>query len=348
MKRRRSALIHLDANSEKKVIKFKMDEEEQAPKFPFLALPWDDILVPHILSYLPLTQLVILQRVSKQFRSLIRVFFARCRSFELEAVGSLLKDSRDLRKLSLVNCSSWLTDEELLPVINRNRRLMSADLSGCVGLTSRSLVAVSLNCVHLQRLAVARCHFVDGPLLRVLADRCGALRWLDLSGCCQLNDDGICYLAKKCAGLSFLSLATNEKITDESVEEVAKNCRSLQHLNLRCCLRVRDRAIRTVAEYCPTLKSLKVKHCPDVTESSLEPLRKRNVLVDVPSPPGRERLVAAHYGPYVNLQMVQVYCFCDCIKSGRKEKKKTSTYSYLLHNCLPRTIKYLVIAYKER
>ncbi|XP_061613072.1 F-box/LRR-repeat protein 15 isoform X1 [Phyllopteryx taeniolatus] len=310
-----------------------MEEEEQALAFSFLALPWDDILVPHILSYLPLTQLVTLQRVSKQFRTLIRLFFARCRSFQLvgpclpkeavrsllkdnkvgpcipkEAVRSLLKHSKVLRRLSLENCSSWLTDKELLPVISRNRRLLTVDLSGCVGLTRRSLVAVSSNCVHLRRLAVARCDFVDGPLLCSLADRCGALRSLDLSGCCRLKDDAICYLAKKCARLTFLSLALNEKITDESVEEVAKNCRGLEHLDIRCCLRVRDRAIRyhifwTVAEYCPMLQSLKVRHCPDVTESSLKLLRKRNVLVDVHSPPGRDRLLAVHYGPYVNLQV---------------------------------------------
>ncbi|XP_077406815.1 F-box/LRR-repeat protein 15 isoform X3 [Vanacampus margaritifer] len=286
------------------------DGAQNTTRCRLLTLPWEDVLIARILSHLPLRQLVALQRVSKQFRTLIRLFLNKCPSFELvglcipkEAFHSLVKDNVVLRKLSLESCSSWLTDEELLPLLGRNQRLLTVDLSGCMGLTRHSLVALSLTCIHLRHLAVARCDFVDCPSLRSLADHCRALRSLDLSGCCRLKDDAICYLAKKCVRLTFLSLAVNENITSESVEEVAKNCRGLEHLDLSCCLRVSDQAIRTVAEYCPKLRSLKVKHCHHVSESSLEPLRKRNVLVDVHPPPGMERLsLAVHCGPYVNIQ----------------------------------------------
>ncbi|KAM9772857.1 F-box/LRR-repeat protein 15 isoform X3 [Syngnathus typhle] len=284
------------------------DEVENTTRCRLLTLPWEDVLVAHILSYLPLRQLVALQRVSKEFHTLIRLFFAKSTSLELvgpcvpkEAFCSLVKDNSGLLKLSLESCSSWLTDEELLPVISRNRRLLTVGLSDCVGLTRHSLGALSLTCLHLRHLAVARCEFVDGPSLRSLADHFGELRSLDLSGCSRLKDDSICYLAKKCVRLAFLSLAVNESITGEAVEEVAKNCRGLEHLDLSCCLRVRDHAIRTVAEYCPKLQSLKVKHCRHVTESSLELLRKRNVLVDIPPPSGSLSLVV-HSGPYVNIQ----------------------------------------------
>nr|XP_061807649.1 F-box/LRR-repeat protein 15-like [Nerophis lumbriciformis] len=288
-----------------------MEEDETTPTCRLLSLPWEDVLVAHILSYLPLKQLFALQRVSKRFCELIRLFFSKCTTFELVeqcvpkvAFCTLVKDNNVLCKLSLESCSSWLTNSDLLPVISRNQRLQTLDLSGCNGLTHHTLVAISLTCIHLRHLAVARCDYVDGPSLRSLADHCRELRSLDLGGCCRLTDDTICYLAKKCVRLTFLSLAVNENITDESVEDVAKNCRGLEHLDLSCCLRVRDMAIRTVAEYCPKLQSLKVKHCHHVTESSLELLRKRNVLVDVHPPPGRERLsLAVHCGPYVNIQV---------------------------------------------
>ncbi|XP_077482441.1 F-box/LRR-repeat protein 15 isoform X2 [Stigmatopora argus] len=287
-----------------------MDDDAPTPTCRLLALPWEDVLVAHILPRLPLMQLFDLQRVSKRFRALIRLFFTKRTTFELVghhvpkvAFFSLVKDNNVLRKLLLESCSSWLTDNDLLPVVSRNPRLQTLDLSGCNGLTRHALVAVSLTCVHLRHLAVARCDFVDGPSLRSLADHCGELRSLDLSGCCRLTDATICYLAKKCVRLTFLSLAVNENITDESVEDVAKNCRGLEHLDLTCCLRVRDVSIRTVAEYCPKLQSLKVKHCHHVTESSLEPLRKRKVLIDVHPPPRRDRLsLAVDCGPYVNIQ----------------------------------------------
>lgn len=52
-----------------------------------LDLPWEDVLVPHILCYLPLQHLVRLQRVSKQFHSLIQVYLANCRTFDPSSVS---------------------------------------------------------------------------------------------------------------------------------------------------------------------------------------------------------------------------------------------------------------------
>lgn len=60
-----------------------------------LDLPWEDVLVPHILCHLPLQHLVSLQRVSKQFHSLIQVYLANCRTFDLSMVSS---DERNLLK----------------------------------------------------------------------------------------------------------------------------------------------------------------------------------------------------------------------------------------------------------
>nr|XP_046233909.1 F-box/LRR-repeat protein 15 isoform X2 [Scatophagus argus] len=293
-----------------------MDEEtKMRTRCHLLDLPWEDVLVPHVLCYLPLQHLVSLQRVSKQFHSLIQVYLANCRTFDLSAVGpsipkeafcSMLKDNKVLHSLSLQNCSDWLTDKELLPVVGQNQHLQRVDMSGCVWLTRHSLVAVSLSCMHLKHLGLAHCEWVDSLSLRSLADHCGGLQSIDLTACRQLKDDAICYLAKKCLKLRSLSLAVNANVTDESVEEVAKNCRGLEQLDLTGCLRVRNQSIRTLAEYCPKLQSLKVNHCHNVTESSLDPLRKRNVVIDV-EPPLQRALVLLQdvlgFAPFINLQI---------------------------------------------
>ncbi|TDG97899.1 hypothetical protein EPR50_G00212920 [Perca flavescens] len=243
-----------------------MDEEAKMRTCHLLDLPWEDVLVPHILCYLPLQHLVSLQRVSKQFHSLIQMYLANCRTFDLSSIGpsipkeafcSILKDNKLLHNLSLQNCSAWVTDKELLPVIGQNQHLQRVDMSGCVWLTRHSLVAVSLSCMHLQNLGLAHCEWVDSLSLRSLADHCRGLQSIDLTACRQLKDDAICYLAKKCLKLRSLSCAVNANVTDESVEEVAKNCRGLEQLDLTGCLRVRNQSIRTLAEYCPKLQSLK-------------------------------------------------------------------------------------------
>ncbi|XP_064819929.1 F-box/LRR-repeat protein 15-like isoform X2 [Oncorhynchus masou masou] len=292
-----------------------MDAETECCKCHLLDLPWEDVLVTHIFCYLPLRQLVRLQRVSKQFYALIQVYLANCHTFDLTQIGpslpkeafcNILRDNKVLQNLSVQNCSDWVTDTELLPVIGQNQHLLRVDMRGCDRLTRHSLVAVSLSCTHLQYLGLAHCEWVDSLSIRSLADHCGGLRSIDLTACRQLKDEAICYLSKKCLKMRSLSVAVNANITDVSVEEVAKNCRELEQLDLTGCLRVRNDSIRTVAEYCPKLQSLKVNHCHNVTESSLDPLRKRNVEIDV-EPPLQRALVLLQdvvgFAPFINLQI---------------------------------------------
>ncbi|XP_026888809.2 F-box/LRR-repeat protein 15 isoform X1 [Electrophorus electricus] len=277
----------------------KSEERPDGAKYQLLDLPWEDVLVAHVLCYLPLRHLLSLQCVSKSFRSLVQVYLANCRTFDpaqtgpcipKEAFCSMLRDNTVLHTLSVHRCSDWITDKELLPVVGQNQQLRRVDLRGCVQLTRHALVALALGCPRLQHLCLAHCEWVDGLALRSLADRCAHMRSLDLTACRQVRDEAVGYAAARWPGLRSLSVAVNANITDTAVEEVAKRCRELEHLDLTGCLRVRNEAIRTVAEYCPKLQSLKVNHCHNVSESSLGVLRRRNVEIDV-EPPLQRALV---------------------------------------------------------
>ncbi|XP_044275981.1 F-box/LRR-repeat protein 15 [Varanus komodoensis] len=279
----------------------------------FLDLPWEDVLFPHILSYLPLRQLVQLQRVSKTFQCLIQRYLTNMRCFDSSQVGprfpraafrSLLKEVVLLQQLALRNCSDWLSDQDLLPVIAQNPGLQQIELSGCAQLSRHVLVAISLSCPGLRQLSLAHCEWVDGLSLRSLADHCRELESLDLTACRQLKDEAICYLVQKCHRLKSLSLAVNANVGDAAVEEIAKACPELEHLDLTGCLRVKNHSIRTLAEYCPKLRALKVKHCHDVVESSLSVLRSRGVELDV-EPPLQRALVLLQdvgFANFINLQ----------------------------------------------
>ncbi|XP_063817475.1 F-box/LRR-repeat protein 15 [Pseudophryne corroboree] len=280
-----------------------------------LDLPWEDVLVPHILSYLPLRHIISLQRVNKAFQTLVQLYLANCRTFDSTQLGSqlpksafsnLVKHNSVLQRLDLRSCSDWLTDKELLPVIGQNHHLLHINLNSCVQLTRQSLVAISLSCPHLQNICLGHCEWVDCLSLRSLADHCKHLEAVDLTACRQLKDDAICYLVQKSKLLRSLSLAVNANISDIAVEETAKNCKDLENLDLTGCLRVKNESIRTLAEYCTKLKSLKVKHCHNVTESSLGNLRKRDVTLDV-EPPLQRALVLLQdvvgFAPFINLQI---------------------------------------------
>ncbi|KAL7869582.1 hypothetical protein AOLI_G00135700 [Acnodon oligacanthus] len=221
--------------------------------YQLLDLPWEDVLVTHVLCYLPLRHLVTLQRVSKSFRALVQAYLANCRTFDSaqtgpripkEAFCSMLRDNKVLHSLSVHGCSDWITDKELLPVIGQNQLLLRVDLRGCARLSRHALVAVSLSCPRLQHLCLAHCEWVDSLALRSLADHCADLRSLDLTACRQLRDEAVCYVVAKWPSLRSLSVAVNANITDVAVEEVAKRCRELEQLDLTGCLRVRNEAIR--------------------------------------------------------------------------------------------------------
>ncbi|XP_030059408.1 F-box/LRR-repeat protein 15 [Microcaecilia unicolor] len=280
-----------------------------------LDLPWEDVLIPHVLCHLPVQQLLRLQRVSKLFQSLIELYLANCRCFDSTQVGlylpktafcRMLKDNKVLQKLDLRSCSDWLTDSELLPVIGQNQNLLQINLNKCTLLTRQSLVAISLSCPHLQDITLGHCEWVDGLSLRILTDHCKDLEGVNLTACRQLKDEAVCYLVQKSHRLKSLSLAVNANICDVAVEETAKCCPDLEHLDLTGCLRVKNESIRMLAEYCPRLLSLRVKYCHNVTESSLDVLRKRSVEIDV-EPPLRRALVILPddigFAPFINLQI---------------------------------------------
>ncbi|TRY55492.1 hypothetical protein DNTS_004139 [Danionella cerebrum] len=293
----------------------KPEESTQSHRCQLLDLPWEDVLVTHVLHHLSLRELLLLQRVSKSFQALIQLYLTNLRTFDQEQTGpvlpkpafsSILRNTQLLHHFSVSHCSDWLTDSELLPVIGQNQNIVSVNLHGCAHLSRQALICISLSCPRLQKLCLAHCEWVDGLALRSLADHCPELMVLDLTACRQLRDQAIGYLAGKCPKLSEISVAVNANITDAAVEEVAKKCPQLENLDLTGCLRVRNDSIRTLAEYCPKLQSLKVNHCHNVNESSLGVLRRRNVQIDV-EPPLQRALVLLQdivgFAPFINLQI---------------------------------------------
>ncbi|KAM7073098.1 F-box/LRR-repeat protein 15 isoform 2-T2 [Molossus nigricans] len=290
--------------------------EQEPGAVRLLDLPWEDVLLPHVLSRVPLCQLLRLQRVSRAFRALVQLHLAGLRSFDAAQVGPqipraalawLLRDAERLKELALAPCHEWLSDEDLVPVLARNPQLRSVALAGCGQLSRRTLGALAEGCPRLQRLSLAHCDWVDGLALRGLADRCPALEELDLTACRQLKDEAIVYLVqRRGAGLRSISLAVNANVGDAAVQELARNCPELEHLDLTGCLRVGSDGVRTLAEYCPALRSLRVRHCHHVAEPSLSRLRKRGVDIDV-EPPLHQALVLlqdmAGFAPFVNLQV---------------------------------------------
>lgn len=61
--------------------------EQEPGAVRLLDLPWEDVLLPHILSRVPLCQLLQLQRVSRAFRALVQLHLAGLRRFDAAQVS---------------------------------------------------------------------------------------------------------------------------------------------------------------------------------------------------------------------------------------------------------------------
>nr|KAF6424898.1 F-box and leucine rich repeat protein 15 [Molossus molossus] len=65
--------------------------EQEPGAVRLLDLPWEDVLLPHVLSRVPLCQLLRLQRVSRAFRALVQLHLAGLRSFDAAQVSRWLE-----------------------------------------------------------------------------------------------------------------------------------------------------------------------------------------------------------------------------------------------------------------
>uniref|UniRef100_A0A8C6XUZ7 Uncharacterized protein n=1 Tax=Naja naja TaxID=35670 RepID=A0A8C6XUZ7_NAJNA len=97
---------------------------------------------------------------------------------------------------ALHNCSDWLSDKELLPVIAQNHQLQQIELNGCIQLS----------------------HMLWWPSLWLLADHCKELESLD-STAGQLKDEAISYL--------HLDLTGCLRVKNNSIRTLAEYCPKL-------------------------------------------------------------------------------------------------------------------------
>merc|ERR1712018_68117 len=80
----------------------------------------------------------------------------------------LTRDSVNLRAVGFPFCT-WLTDELLQPVVEKNLLLERLDISGCTSLSDTLLLRVSVCLTRLTHLTLSHCSWVSGASIEFLA-----------------------------------------------------------------------------------------------------------------------------------------------------------------------------------
>ncbi|XP_035268551.1 F-box/LRR-repeat protein 7-like isoform X1 [Anguilla anguilla] len=261
-----------------------------------------DLLPDHaflqIFSHLPTNQLCRCARVCRRWYNLAwdpRLW----RTIRL--TGDLLNADRSLRVLTRRLCQD---------TPNVCLMLETVVVSGCRRLSDRGLYAVAQCCPELRRLEVAGCYNISNEAVFEVVSRCPNLEHLDLSGCSKVNCISLTRevslklspMHGQQVSIRYLDMTDCFALEDEGLHTIAAHCTQLTHLYLRRCVRLTDEALRYLVLYCPGLRELSVSDCRFVSDFGLREIAKLE---------GRLRyLSVAHCGRItdVGVRYVAKYC----------------------------------------
>lgn len=125
-----------------------------------------ELLQYHILSYLSLSELCLLRRVSKYFNEEVIIYFS------------------NLKTLDITGYKNILTEEGFGYMVIHLKQLLEVYLTSCWKCASAINVRVIINrCPNLKVFVADHCGYIDDNILEELGRRCKSINHLDISYC---------------------------------------------------------------------------------------------------------------------------------------------------------------------
>ncbi|KAM8782445.1 F-box/LRR-repeat protein 15 isoform 1-T1 [Rhynchonycteris naso] len=288
--------------------------EQEPGAVRLLDLPWEDVLLPHVLSRVPLSQLLRLQRVSRAFRALVQLHLAGLRRFDAAQVSWGPEPRPDLgtapapppAQPPVPLCT--LPDPPGPPGMPRKRstqrestlqgRVPGINSEGSWGLPwegrwqapeGRLLLGKNSSGADRQRPPCPRHQLkVEVPprpqvgpqipraaLSRLLRDA-ERLQELALAPCHEwLSDEDLVPVLARNPQLRSVALAGCGQLSRRTLGALAEGCPRLQRLSLAHCDWVDGLALRGLADRCPALKELDLTACRQLKDEAIVYLAQR-------------------------------------------------------------------------
>uniref|UniRef100_A0AAV2LDB6 F-box domain-containing protein n=1 Tax=Knipowitschia caucasica TaxID=637954 RepID=A0AAV2LDB6_KNICA len=204
-----------------------------------------------------------------------------CKRLSDRGLHVLAQCCPELRRLEVGGCYN-ISNESVFEVVSRCPSLEHLNLSGCSKVTCISLTAeatLQLSPLHGQQISVrfldmSDCFCLEDEGLRAVASHCPRLTHLYLRRCTRLTDESMRHLSLHCPSIRELSLSDCRLIGDFGLREVARLEGCLRYLSVAHCTRITDVGIRYVARYCPRLRYLNARGCEGLTDHGLGHLAK--------------------------------------------------------------------------
>ncbi|XP_074089923.1 F-box/LRR-repeat protein 15 isoform X1 [Macrotis lagotis] len=219
--------------------------EQEPGAVRLLDLPWEDVLLPHILSRVPLRQLLHLQRVSRAFQALVQLHLARLRSFDSAQVTPPSRGGRGGPGGGRGAGAGGRGGAR------RGAPGVSPPAPPQVGpqVPRAALARLLRDAEGLQELCLESCRdWLSDEDLEPVLGRNPGLRRVGLAGCGRLSRRALVTLSVSCAQLRCLSLAHCDWVDGLALQSLADRCPCLEALDLTACRQLRDRAVAYLAQ----------------------------------------------------------------------------------------------------
>ncbi|XP_076942572.1 F-box protein At3g58530 [Bidens hawaiensis] len=214
---------------------------------------------------------IIRNQFSGSLKNLEHLNLNGCQKISDKGIEDITKASPSLKIFSIY----WnvrVTDVGISHLVNHCKHIVDLNLSGCKGISDKSLQMVAEIYPHLESLDITRCvKITDGGLQHVIV-KCTGLKSLNLYALSSFTD-GVYKKMSLLTDLKFLDLCGAQNLSDEGLFSIAK-CKNIRTLNLTWCVRVTDAGVIAIAQGCTNLEFLSLFGIVGVTDKCLETLLK--------------------------------------------------------------------------
>ncbi|XP_042202851.1 F-box/LRR-repeat protein 7 [Callorhinchus milii] len=204
-----------------------------------------------------------------------------CRRLTDRGLYTIAQCCPELRQLEVAGCYN-ISNEALYDVVSRCPNLEYLDVSGCSKVTCISLTreaSIKLSPLHGKQISIrylnmTDCFVLEDEGLHTIAAHCTQLTHLYMRRCIRVTDEGLRYLMLYCTSIKELSVSDCRAVSDFGMREVAKLEVQLKYLSIAHCGRITDVGIRYIAKYCSKLRYLNARGCEGITDHGIEYLAK--------------------------------------------------------------------------
>jgi len=182
------------------------------------------------------------------------------------AVAEVAAGCPDLRILDLGECALL----QSISRISELRELRELRLPRCIHAVTTEFVSSLQAATNLEVLDLSFCPNLASKGLQDLATGVRALRWLSLTSCKRVGDEGVLAILSQNAGIEHLALALNSELTDHTMSKAVRCLRRLRHLDLSGCPQLFHLTPSSVGKHCEYIEDLVLASCAQMGDDALK------------------------------------------------------------------------------